>query len=619
MITFEQFAREKNITLRGVRWLAKRADYTHITHAGCRYDLIQRGSYANGAPMYFIVKNDGGRKKRHLSADQREAALDMLHELMSRNEASAINRVAEHFGVSYHSVYRLWNERKVERKRREDAGQTRKIIPQAARDFFESIYVQNAQGPNVKVAYDLTKRQFSEWDLPLKYFRRFAAQIEPERLRLHQESGFEREYAPRIRRDMWSEFEYMQRVSMDGWTVPDRVLRKFGLGEMTKKKFTFKNRECSVVVICAVEQKTGDVIAFKAFERSVTKEDVLSLLIDVIQRRGRPTDWLLDNGTEFTNDAVQRFLRGLYTTEEHEVRERVIFSEPYGPFGKARHERMHKIFKDEFCAFSRSYAPNAQESRKPSKKLSYVEPTHTLDEWVAAFTSYLNGFFRERQRTNWMHPLYSRNAGINANRPRTLNEAVERAYASFTKVEVDPMTLAFLYASKFPAKVRQGLFHAPAKIGLGRKLRYLCPTLPTTRYRETFEVVVNPLNIAQAWVCDMKNTIVGEAWDIQAKNAGSTVTRDEATVYRKQRNRLNKLTREAAEVKAQLVDMDEQFKPSQPVIDPVELHDAEEQVFATVNDQLSSINDQPSTEMEIEPEYYFEQTDQSQNIEGNNG
>jgi transposase InsO family protein len=557
-MSFEQFAKQKRITDRWVRMLAESNHYTAIEADGTRYELMREGTHRNGSPRYFVVVNDDPRKKKHLSDEQRELVLNDLNALNANNEVDAVSKVAKKYGVSYWSVYRLWkNPERVIRKARVDRGATKKDVPAAAVEMFDSIYIQNAQCGNVQLAYNIMRRQFQGGELPLRYFRRRGKEIEPLRLRYHQESKFEQKYTARVRRDLWSEFEFLEQVSLDGWTVPDRVLKSWGMDDLTKNKFKYNGKDVSMVCVFAYDSKTRYPLAWKAFEKSISQDDVLSVLLDVVYNWGRPSTWLLDNGTEFTNEAVQRFLRGLYTTQEHETKSRIIFSEPYQPYGKGAHERQHRIFKDEFCAFSRSYSPSQQESRKPTRQLSYVKPTHTLSQWIESFEGYLNGYYREAERISWMNPDYKPHHAENANRPHTLNDAFNRAYKMFTPVKIDPMKLAFLFAKKFRSKIKYGVFSTPAAIS-ARKLVYVPDGegIPCERYSETFEIVVNPTNMYQAWICDLNGNCICGAWDLRGKNRIDVPTRETSTAYRKIRNQLKKRTKEVAKLQVKMVQID---------------------------------------------------------------
>lgn len=609
-LTFEQFSQHKKISLQYVRKVAINNRYAFVIINAERYELVQNGKHTNGSPRYCVVVPDKEVKKRHLSNEEKLAVRNELNAIFAKNKTIDFWQVAKKYGVSYHTIYRVWKEGKTERKKRADAGSKKKEVPPEAMKMFESIIVQNAQRVNVKYAYDIVCRQFHGEVFSLRRFRERAQELKPERLAYHQASKFEQQYTPRIRRDLWAEFEYMDEVTLDGWVVPDRVLKTWGLGKLTNKKFKHNGKDVSFVIIAAKESKTGEVLAFRAFEKSVTADDVLSVLLDVVYSHGRPSRWLLDNGTEFTNEPVQRFLRGLYNTEEHDAKTRIIFSEPYQPYGKGRHERQHKIWKDEFSAFSRSYSPSQRESRKPTRELSYVKPSHTLAEWTEQFEAYLNSVFMERPRVMWMNPDYSPKHEINVDRPKTMREAIARAYQNYEPVKVEAQRLAFLYAKKFRDTLKHGVFKSPAKIS-PRKLVYLPEGegIPLNRYHETFEVVVNPTNLFQAWICDLNGNLVCEAWDLRGKNSvnGMEVpNKDIASEYRKKRNKLAKLARESAALKAEVVNLEEVFKPKLPLVkERVEVRDIERTIYEPMQNQ--NIIEVDSETVEIFEEVYAEE------------
>ena len=609
-ITFELFAKKKRVAIEQLQRAAAANRWRFVECDGVTYML--HPETVNGKTIYMIEDNGTLLHYHHLSNEERAHAIAMLNELTAQKADQLIERVAKAFSTSYHTIYRLNRERSIERKKRCDAGCTRKGVPPEAMSKFEAYYISNNQA-NAKLAYNLVRRQFQGFDLPYRYFVKKSREIEPARLRYHQEAGFERLHGPRIRRDLWTEFEFMEEVSLDGWVVPDRCLKSVNL----PGKFNYNGRDVSMVCIFAFDTRTGYPLAWKAFERSINQEDVLSLLLEIVYRWGRPSGhWLMDNGSEFINEAVQRFVRGLWNTEEHETKQRVVFSLPYGPNGKGRHERQHKIFKDEFSAFSRSYSPNARESRKPTKQLSYVKPTHTLAEWKEMFTAYLNGYYMEAERISWQDPNFKRYHERNANRPHTLTEAIDRAYTTFVKQEVEPQKLAFLYASKFTAHIKQSTFRTTHA---GEIFVYVPEGdgVPMNRYHELFEVVVNPLELGQAWVCDMQGNMVCEAWDLRYKNNGITFSRERAAAARKLRNRINKLAKEEAEAKVAFDDVTAQLASrhrtagvsggtgvsARHLTEPIESHNIEQALFS---DPQFSPDVAPASLPVLEDEEYIE-------------
>ncbi|MBP8975079.1 MAG: transposase family protein [Bacteroidetes bacterium] len=565
-LTFREFAEQRNTTYDTIQKNAYRSGWKEIRFHGKKYPLIQSGIHEiNGKKRYLVVVPEEEKKKKHLTLEERKNAYTELMQVISTgvSESEAIGSVAKKYRISYWSVYRMLKEpQRIERRRRADANCSRKDLPQEVIDYFDSIYIQNAQRGNARLAFNLTRQKYNKLELPYRFFLKRGKQLENIRLAYHQQAQYEKRYTPRLRRDLWTEYEFMEQVSLDGWTVPDRVLQSWGLGELTNKKFKYNNRDVSFVCVMAFDTKTGYPLAWQAFERSLNSDDVMSLLLDVVYNWGRPTQWLIDNGSEFVNEPVQRFLHGLYSQEEHKNRTRIIFSEAYQPYGKGRHERQHRIFKDEFCAFSKSYSPNQKESRKPTRQLSYVKPTQTLAEWCEKFNNYLHSYYMDAQRASWLNPDYRPNAPENANRPKTLREAFEIAYKTYQPIKPEAQQLAYLYAKKFRAKLKQGVFTSPVSIS-PKKIVYVPEGdgIPYERYNEIFEVIVNPLDLSQAWITDLNSNFICTATDMRYKGTIYQPNRNIAKEYRKLRNKSTKEAKELAEVKAKLAKLEEIFKP----------------------------------------------------------
>lgn len=549
MITLKQLAIETGLSYDTLKKKLYRNDSQLIEVADIKYRVERIGRR-----YYVMTQNDiTAKQSRYLTDAEREAAYnDLIGALLAgMEEADAMQRIAEQYNVSGKTIRRLYKSFGQLRKKRSDSGLLKSNITNDVLKDFEAYYIRNAQA-NVRLAYDLVRKKYAHMQLPsYMTFWRYARTLEPLRVSYHYQSQFEKEYTPRLRRDLWAEYEFMECVTLDCWTVPDRVLQSWGLNELTMKKFKHRAMDISFIIIMAVDSKTGYPLAWRALERSVNSEDVMSVLLEVVYNWGRPNMWLMDNGSEFVNESVQRFLRGLYTTEEHEAKRRILFSEAYQPYGKGRHERLHRIFKDEFCAFSDSYSPNQQESRKPTRRLSYVKPMHTLEEWREKFGRYLSSIFMDRERDMWLNPLYSKNSLENKNRPRTMREAFERAYITYTKVSVPAEKLAYLYGKKFRAKLKAGVFTTPASISPIRLTYIPCEEgIPYHRYHEIFEIVINPMNTSQAWIYDMRGMFVCEAKDFRYSNVAQP-TQMIAKEYRKIRNKALKEAKKLATLKLQ--------------------------------------------------------------------
>lgn len=532
-LSFEQFAARHSLTLQWVRSLARRGSWSVIKHNGKRYQLQQHGTCSNGAPRYYIVVQDDGKKKKHLTPDQRKAALQMLYNLVGSNSANAVAEVANRFGVSYWSVYRLWRENKTERQKRSDAGTQRVGVPPGAREWFKRFYLDNAQR-NARLAYEKTVQHFGGLYFPYRYALEWRKEIQIAHRFEHYEGDAENRYSPTLRHDNWAEWEFMQLVTVDMVTIPDRCIHN---GE-----------ERTIVAGHVRDMKTGWILAKHVVARSFTHEDVMILLLDFVYNWGKPDGVRFDNDPVFKNEVVQRFVSGWWTSEEHELKERIDFGPSHAPKYKPGHERFHRIIKDEFCCFSPSYSPNRQESRKPTKRLAYVAPTQTLDEWIEKYEHFLHTDYVTRQRTMWMSPHHTRRHQVNQDRPRTMTEAFERAYATFTPRKLEPFRLAYLYARHWVKQLKQNVF---ALSYADENFMYIPKTLMVHREGDHFKLLMDPTNVGHVWVCELNGeTVICEAWDPRYEQSG--MPREQAKEVRKYANRVRKAAKEQAKALKQL-------------------------------------------------------------------
>lgn len=533
LLTISQFAHHKGLSARHVQRLAAASSWTSIDHQSVLYRLVKTGSYdVNGKPIFAVEVPDAPITRRHLSKEEKEA----LFMRMVAGEDG--HNLACEFGVSYTAVFRLKKTGTVSRKRRKDAG-ARKIdwIPRNARDTFDAIYLGSAQ-KNAKYAMFLVERELGGVKLSYRLALSWASELNAQHTLRHQAARFERDYTPHIRRDLWGEYEFMEQVLFDCWKADLWV--KHG------------NTQVQPRLVVAIDLKTRHILSYKVMARDANAEDVMDVALDLVYRWGRPGMFLMDNGPEFTNVDVQRFVRGLWSTEEHEARERIIFSEAYHPQSKGAIERLFRIFKDEFCVFSSSYSPNPVDSRKPTKRLSHVAGDMTIGEFKVRFNGYMTtGVFMSRPRIMWMNPHYSRRHEANEGRPLTMTDAIDRAYATHEKIEVDPKKLAVLFAKTFRKEVRRGSI---AITYAGVRYMYIPDEIPPERIAETFDLLVNPMDMSRAWVLDLAGTVVTEAREPRLANVagGVVLTRERASEVKKIRNRVIKHTRAAASLKREI-------------------------------------------------------------------
>lgn len=510
-LTFQQFAEKNNLSLRGVRYLAQLHNYKKIIHNGIEYNLVRIGRRVKQWDQYAI--DDRNRlKNKHLTPGEKSEIKNKLEHGADAKE------LALKYNVSLASVYRV--KEKQERSVRSDAGEKRIGLPPNAQDIFNSAYIANAQ-KNARLAYEYAVKQLGGFYFPYKYALEWAKELNALHSYAHYASRFESAYNAHIRRDLWGEYEFMQQVVWDVWKADDWVI--------------YKGKDVQPRIVLGIELKTGLPVAWKAFPHDPNAEDINSVMLEFVYKWGVPETILLDNGREFKNESVLRFLSGWWNTEKHEVKRRIIFSQAYQPRGKGRIERLFRIFKDEFCAFSPSYSPNPKDSRKPNLQLSHVAATKTLKEFCEALDSFINGDLLSRQRTMWYNNNYTRNHPINEKRPRNMQEALDRVYTAFQPNKISTEKLAFLYAKKFRKQLRNASFKITYA---GERFMYLPEDLPFERFHETFDILLDPINVGHAWVCDLRGNAICEAWDLRYKNVG--LSREQASEAKKLNNRINK-------------------------------------------------------------------------------
>ena len=170
-LTFQEFAERNHTTINTIEVLACRYSYKKIIYNRETYLLVQSGIHeANGKPKYMIKISDEGKKKKHLAAEERKNAYTELIQLLSQgiSESEAINSIAKKYGVSYWSIYRMLKEpQRIERKRRADAGTTKKKIPPEVKDVTELVaeyrkVVNDAVNALLKLFDNPTKQTYED-------------------------------------------------------------------------------------------------------------------------------------------------------------------------------------------------------------------------------------------------------------------------------------------------------------------------------------------------------------------------------------------------------------------------------------------------------------------------
>jgi hypothetical protein len=573
MLTFQQFAEKNNLSLRHVRRLADQNGYKLIVHKGIEYHLTRIGRHANNQYDNFVVDERDGLNKKHLSADEK---LQLKFKLERGDDPK---NLAVEFGISIASIYRV--KKNTERKVRADAGEKKYGLPPNAKGIFESAYLSNAQH-NARLAYEYAVKHIGGIYFPYRYALEWANELKSLHSFTHYASKFESEFNFHIRRDLWAEFEFMQCVVWDVWKADDWVI--------------YKGKDVQPRVVVGVELKTGIPVTWKAFPHEPNGEDINSVMLEFVFKWGVPETILLDNGREFKNEQVLRFVSGWWDTEQHERKRRIIFSEAYNPRSKGRLERLFKIMKDEHCAFSAAYSPNPKESRKPTLQLSHVKADKTLKEFCAGLDDFMNNGLLDRQRTMWFNNNYTRSHAINENRPRTMREAVDRCYSSYEPRKIESTKLAFLYAKKFTKNLRNAAFKVTYA---GERFMYLPDDLPFERFHETFDILLDPVNVGHAYVCDLKGVMVCEAWDLRYKNVG--LSREQAAEAKKYNYRIKKAAKHRSELINDLNKVAPSVAKRHIVKETVPVDNIEESLYGGLKVEPSAI------EMDSEYQEIYEQ------------
>ena len=188
-----------------------------------------------------------------------------------------------------------------------------------------------------------------------------------------------------------------------------------------------------------------------------------------------------------------------------------------------------------------------------------------------------------RPRIMWMDPDEGRHSEKNEERPKTMAEAIDRAYATHVPHMIDQEKLAFLVSRKKRVHLVRGMFCFTID---GIRYRYTPDQIPVERMLETFDVLINPNNLSKAYVLDLAGNRVSDATDYQkaALNGVRMQTREAAIETKKLRNKVIKLTRDAARATRQIDGLALVSKPTTEPVNPQNGDPALETVFASVEE-----------------------------------
>jgi putative transposase len=125
-----------------------------------------------------------------------------------------------------------------------------------------------------------------------------------------------------------------------------------------------------------VDEYTRECLALKV-DRSITSEDVIDTLAELLAMRGVPQYIRSDNGSEFIARAIQRWLR--------QVDVQTLYVEPGSPWENGFAESFHSRLRDEFLAIEEFESQAAARKlttawrddynhHRPHSSLGYVAP-----------------------------------------------------------------------------------------------------------------------------------------------------------------------------------------------------------------------------------------------------
>jgi len=446
-----------------------------------------------------------------------------------------IKKIAEFVNEHYWTVKRfVENSYKAKDDNRKDKGHSRKFNVATLRflhERFTFFYLANAQ-KNASQAIYKVKEETGQ-DIPERKALQWATALRGNWKKTHQLSQFIKEFVPHFPRDNWGDTPgFMHTVigdvgKYDDTYIPDSVREEIDkqLDELKLKSINqwkkYRAKAHTASILYFIDQKTAYPLLVMVCAHSVSAEDVKRGMLRLIKEWGLPKKWYLDNGHEFKNDDITNFIYGVYKADSDgceidtklkliELKDKTFWdddtqkiehSKRYAPYGKGRLERKIRLVKDELAAYSESYSPNAIESRKPELELSAVGPSQFFNDLVLTLDKYMYGEHLTKEREMFYHPKYTKAHPINSDRPKSIKEAYERAYAVYERVEANRFLLAYYYADKTKATYREGsvcftykslykMQYIPEDTELLSQFAYI---------KKAITVLVDPDDIAKCW------------------------------------------------------------------------------------------------------------------------
>lgn len=480
-----------------------------------------------------------------------------------------IKKIAEYVNQHYWSVKRyIEKDYKEPDEARADKGVSRKFKNYKKSDFkkikrsFEYHFQRSAQ-KNLQQALREVKKELGE-DIPVRLASEWRHALLGTHTMKHYYRRFIKNFVPHARFDKWGETKhYLDVVEVDVWPVDVPYVDNNYKEEINKqldelKKHNIKKWEkqrvkaCTAEALVFIDRKTRDILQLLLCEHSVSGSDVKKGLMLLFQEHGAFKQLYIDNGREFFNKEVIDFVYAILNdVDEFDDREtgikitelkeegRLQTAAAYQPYGKGIVERFFKTLKDRWAVYHDAYSPSQKDSRKPTLKLSAVQPTLNFNELGISLRKYIEEeYIHEKRPEMFLDPGRTKDADVNQGRPTTIYEARERAYANpdFKPRPVDPYKLAYHYAEKIKATFREGVCRISYKTYV---LRYT-PDNPEEMLDYLFKkkavtVLINPANIYEAWFFDGKKLLTRAEDPRYEKERGTGIER--ASYLQKKQNK----------------------------------------------------------------------------------
>src|SRR3989339_2227904 len=402
-------------------------------------------------PVYISPKK--------LTTDQRI----LLNNLFAKHNGNK-KAVERESGLHYTTIDRYFNK-KFNDGNRSDKGLCRKLRKLSKKEqehikqVFEYLLLSDCQG-KVRLAIEKTQMNTGH-KIPARVAYQWAGFFKAVHKGKHYPKKLLLNNVMHVRRDQYTEFpEFNDCVYADEWKVDE-----YGVWVHSRNAKFEKTR--GVVYIIAFQDAHSRYAKLTYTIDSVTTADTIKAAMNWVKEFGRPKKFVLENAKTWTQHQFRQFMLGLYDDNEYGVElwepdplytyektnndiQRTI---PGDPKGKGTIERLFRIIKDEFCAYSPGYSPNAEESRRPELNSPNPGVHRTYEELVKHLDLFMQYDFLDRQRTCFHHPGYSAAHQINKERPKTIREVFNNSYSTYNKVEVDELRLAYLYAEKYKRKL----------------------------------------------------------------------------------------------------------------------------------------------------------------------